>query len=157
VEAGGRALRERYRLLYLKVFQDMAGGLSAGMGFGTDVALRLAAIRSRAAGLPGPGQVRALEAAALARPGQTATPGQIRALAAESIAGLHAVAGQLEACDSAHGGIWPVPGSRRSAPGSLQAPGQPGEPARWYLPRLPKWRQAGREGCRSIANGLPSA
>ena len=94
-ERGGRAPRERYRLLYLKVFEDMAGGLSPGMAFGTELALRLAAVRSRAAGLPGPDQVRALEAAALARPRRTMTPAEIRALAAESIASLHEVAGKL--------------------------------------------------------------
>ena len=57
--------------------------------------LRLAAVRSRAASLPGPGQVRALEAAALARPRKTMTPAEIHALAAESIASLHEVAGKL--------------------------------------------------------------
>ena len=94
-ERGGRAPRERYRLLYLKVFQDMAGGLFPGAAFGAEFALRLAAVRSRAASLPGPDQVRALEAAALARPRRTTTPAEIRALAAESIASLHAVAGML--------------------------------------------------------------
>src|SRR5215470_19388937 len=58
-ERGNRAPRERYRLLYLKVFQDMAGGLGPGMASGAEFALRLAVVRSRAAGLPGPGQVRA--------------------------------------------------------------------------------------------------
>jgi hypothetical protein len=52
-------------------------------------------VRSRAASLPGPGQVRALEAAALARPRKTVTPAEIRALAAESIASLHEVAAKL--------------------------------------------------------------
>jgi len=94
-ERGGRAPRERYRLLYLKVFQDMAGGLSPGAAFGAEFALRLAAVRSRAASLPGPDQVRALEAAALARPRRTTTPAEIRALASESIASLHAVADKL--------------------------------------------------------------
>ena len=60
-----------------------------------ELGLRLAAVRSRAASLPGPGQVRALEAAALARPRKTVTPAEIRALAAESIASLHEVAGKL--------------------------------------------------------------
>jgi hypothetical protein len=61
--------RERYRLLYLKVFQDALGGLSHGMALGTDSAWRLAEVRSRAASLPGPpGQ--ALEVAALAKPGK---------------------------------------------------------------------------------------
>jgi hypothetical protein len=94
-ERGGRAPRERYRLLYLKVFQDMAGGLSPGAAFGAEFALRLAAVRSRATGLPGSDQVRALEAAALARPRSTTTPAEIRALAAESIASLHAIADKL--------------------------------------------------------------
>ena len=94
-ERGSRAPRERYRLLYQKIFQDMAGGLAPGMAFGAEFAVRLAAVRSRAAGLPGPDQVRVLEAAALARPGRTMTPAQIRALAAESIVSLHEVAGKL--------------------------------------------------------------
>src|SRR6516225_1334989 len=87
-ERGNRAPRERYRLLYLKIFQDVAGGLSPGTVAGTEFALRLAAVRARAAGLPGPGQVRALEAAALARPRRDMTPAEIRALAAASIASL---------------------------------------------------------------------
>ena len=94
-ERGNRAPRERYRLLYLKVFADLAGGLSPGLAAGAEVALRLAAVRARAASLPGPGQIRALEAAALAEPRRTITPAEIRALAAESIASLHAVAGNL--------------------------------------------------------------
>jgi hypothetical protein len=59
------------------------------------LALRLAAVRARAASLPGPEQIRALEAAALAKPRRTMTPAEIRALTAESIASLHEVAGQL--------------------------------------------------------------
>jgi hypothetical protein len=94
-ERGNRAPRERYRLLYLKIFDDMAGGLSPGTAFGTEFALRLAAVRSRAASLPGPDQIGALEAAALAKPRKTMTTAEIRALAAEAIAGLHQVAGQL--------------------------------------------------------------
>jgi transcriptional regulator with XRE-family HTH domain len=94
-ERGNRAPRERYRLLYLKIFQDIGGGLSTGIAVGTELGLRLAAVRSRAASLPGPGQVRALEAAALARPRTTMTPAEIRALAAESIASLHEIAGKL--------------------------------------------------------------
>jgi hypothetical protein len=94
-ERGNRAPRERYRLLYLKIFQDIAGGVSQGIAIDTQMALRLTAVRSRAASLPGPSQVRALEAAALARPRTTMTPAEIRALAAESIASLHEVAGKL--------------------------------------------------------------
>jgi hypothetical protein len=94
-ERGARAPRERYRLLYLKLFADIAGGLSPGLAAGTELALRLAAVRARAASLPGPDQVRALEAAALAKPRRTMTPAEIRALAAESIASLQEVAGQL--------------------------------------------------------------
>jgi hypothetical protein len=94
-ERGNRAPRERYRLLYLKIFQDFGGGLSPGIAVGTELGLRLAGVRSRAASLPGPGQVRALEAAALARPRKTVTPAEIRALAAESIASLHEVAAKL--------------------------------------------------------------
>jgi transcriptional regulator with XRE-family HTH domain len=94
-ERGNRAPRERYRLLYLKIFQDTAGGLPPGAAVGTELALRLAEVRFRAASLPGPGEVRALEAAALTRPRKTMTPAEIRALAAESIASLNEVAGKL--------------------------------------------------------------
>jgi hypothetical protein len=94
-ERGDRVPRERYRLLYLKVFTDIAGGLSPGMVSGTELALRLATVRDRAASLPSPDQIRALESAALAKPRQAMTPAEIRALAAESIASLHEVAGKL--------------------------------------------------------------
>jgi hypothetical protein len=94
-ERGGRAPRERYRLLYLKVFGDLAGDLSPGMAYGMEVAMRLAAVRSRAASLPGPDQIRALEAAALAKPRKTMTQAEIRVLSAAAIAHLHEVAGQL--------------------------------------------------------------
>jgi hypothetical protein len=94
-ERGDRAPRERYRLLYLKVFKDIADDLSPGMVTGTELALRLAAVRGRAARLPGTDQIRALEAAALAKPRKTITAAEIRALAAESIASLHEVADKL--------------------------------------------------------------
>ena len=94
-ERGNRVPRERYRLLYLKVFEDIAGGLSPGVAAGTEIALRLAEVRARAASLPGPGQIRALEAAALAKPRKTTTPAEIRALTAESITSLHEVASKL--------------------------------------------------------------
>ena len=93
-ERGDRAPRERYRLLYLKVFTDALGGLPPGMD-AVDLALRLAEVRSRAASLPGPGQIRALEGAALATPRQTMTRAEIRALAEEAIAHLHEVAAKL--------------------------------------------------------------
>jgi len=94
-ERGARAPRERYRLLYLKVFEDIASGMSPGLAFGTEFVLQLAAVRSRAASLPGPDQIRALESAALAKPRTAMTPAEIRALAAESIASLQEVAGHL--------------------------------------------------------------
>jgi hypothetical protein len=65
------------------------------MALGTDLALRLAEVRSRAASLPGPGEIRALEAAALAKPKKTLTPAEIRVLAAEAITHLHKVAAKL--------------------------------------------------------------
>ena len=60
-----------------------------------EFARRLAEVRSRAASLPASGEIRALEAAALAKPRETMTPAGIRALAAEAIAHLHEVADQL--------------------------------------------------------------
>jgi hypothetical protein len=58
------------------------------MAYGTDVALLLAAVRSRAASLPGPDEIRALEAAVPAKPMRTVTLAEIHALAAEAIASL---------------------------------------------------------------------
>ena len=46
-ERGGRAPRERYRLLCLKIFTDALGGLPHGMD-AVDLVLRLAEVRSRA-------------------------------------------------------------------------------------------------------------
>ena len=103
-ERGNRAPRERYRLLYLKIFEDALGSSSHGMAVGTDFALRLAEVRSRAARLPGPGEIGALEAAALAKPRQTMTPAEIRALAVEAIAHLHEVAGKLAELSALLGG-----------------------------------------------------
>ena len=94
-ERGNRVPRERYRLLYRQIFAGAMGDLSEGMALGTDVVLRLAEVRSRAARLPGPGDIRALEAAVLARPRETMPPAEIRALAAEAIAHLHEVADKL--------------------------------------------------------------
>jgi hypothetical protein len=65
------------------------------MALGTDAALRLAEVRSRAARLPGPDEIRTLEAAALAKPRKTMAPAEIRALAAQAIADLYEVAGKL--------------------------------------------------------------
>jgi len=93
-ERGVRAPRERYRLLYLKVFTDALGGLPHGMD-AVDLATRLVEVSSRAASLPGPGQIRVLEAAALAKPRKAMAPAEIRAVAEEAIANLHEVAGQL--------------------------------------------------------------
>jgi transcriptional regulator with XRE-family HTH domain len=94
-ERGNRLPRERYRLLYRQIFAGALGDLSQGMALGTDIVLRLVEVRSRAAHLPGPDEIRALEAAVLAKPRGTMTPAEIRALAAEAIAHLHEVAGKL--------------------------------------------------------------
>jgi hypothetical protein len=94
-ERGHRVPRERYRLLYQKIFADTLGDLSRGMTLSTDVAVRLAEVRSRAARLPGADEIRALETAALAKPRETMTPAEIGALAAQAIAHLHEVAGEL--------------------------------------------------------------
>src|SRR5689334_2705078 len=64
-ERGGRAPRERYRLLYLKIFPGALAELSQGMALGADAALRLAEVRSRAARLPAPAEIKVLESAAL--------------------------------------------------------------------------------------------
>ena len=90
-ERGGRAPRERYRLLYLKVFED----LSQGMASGADLVMRFADIRSHAASLPGPDEIRTLEAAALAKPRKTMTPAEIRGRAAEAIIQLREVAAKI--------------------------------------------------------------
>jgi hypothetical protein len=90
-ERGGRAPRERYRLLYLKVFEDM----SQGMASGADLVMRFAEIRSHAADLPAPDEIRTLEAAALAKPRKAMTPAEIRARAAEAIIHLRAVAAKM--------------------------------------------------------------
>jgi hypothetical protein len=102
-ERGDRVPRERYRLLYLKVFTDALGGLPHGMN-AVDLAIRLAEVRSRAASLPGPGEIRALEAAALAEPRKTMAPAGIRALAEQAIAHLHEVAGKLAELSALLGG-----------------------------------------------------
>ena len=94
-ERGNRAPRERYRLLYTKIFTGALADLSGGMALGVDAALRLAEVRSRAARLPGPGEINALERAALAKPRPSMTPADIRALAAEAIAQLQEVSGKL--------------------------------------------------------------
>jgi hypothetical protein len=98
-----RAPRERYRLLYLKIFED-AAGFSRGAAVGVDFAVRLAEVRSRAASLPGPDEIRALEAAALAKPKRTRTPAEIRALAAEAVAQLHEVAAKITELSALLGG-----------------------------------------------------
>ena len=94
-ERGNRVPRERYRLLYRQIFGVGLGDLSQSMAMGADVVLRLAGVRSRAARLPGPGEIRALEAAALAKPRETMTPAQIRAVAAQAITHLREVADKL--------------------------------------------------------------
>lgn len=88
-ERGGRVPRERYRLLYLKMFASMLGDPSQAMALGTDLALQLADIGSRAARLPGPDEIKALEAATLAKRRETMTPAEIRGLPEEAIAHLH--------------------------------------------------------------------
>ena len=93
-ERGRRAPRERYRLLYLKIFTDALGGQPHGME-AVNLALRVAEVRSRAASLPGPGEIRVLEASALTRSRESMAPAEIRALAEEAIAHLHAVADKL--------------------------------------------------------------
>ena len=94
-ERGGRVPRERYRLLYVKVFADTFGDVSQGMALGADLVLRLTEVRSRAARLPEPGEIRALESAALANPRKAMTEAEIRTLAAEAITHLHEVADRL--------------------------------------------------------------
>lgn len=97
-ERGNRVPRERYRLLYLKIFAAEFGDLSdlsQGMALGTDVAQRLAEVRVRAASLPHPDEIKALQDAALAKPRAAMTPAEIRAVAAAAIAHLQDVAGRL--------------------------------------------------------------
>ena len=121
-ERGGRVPRERYRLLYQKIFADALGDLSQGMALGTDFALRFAEVRSRAARLPSPDEIKALEAAALARPREAMTPAEIRAVAAQAIAHLHETADKLAELSALLGGDGPGAGK----PGE----GKPGEDKR---------------------------
>jgi hypothetical protein len=93
-ERGVRAPRERYRLLYLRIFQGAIAELSRGMELGVDVALQVAEVRTRAALLPGAAEIRALEAGALAKP-RTMTPAEIRVLAEQTISRLREVADNL--------------------------------------------------------------
>ena len=94
-ERGNRAPRERYRLLYLRIFQGDLGEFSQLMGLGVVAARQIAEIRARAARLPGAGEIGALEAGALAKPRSTMTAAEIRALAAETISSLHQIADSL--------------------------------------------------------------
>lgn len=94
-ERGARAPRERYRLLYLKIFEGTLSDLSQAAAPVAEFVDWLTEVRSRAASLPRPGEIGTLEAAALAKPRQTMTPAGIRALAAEAIAQLHEVADKL--------------------------------------------------------------
>ena len=103
-ERGNRAPRERYRLLYLKIFNNVLADLSGGMALGTDAVLRLAEVRSRAARLPGPDEIEALELAALAKPRAAMAPAEIRALATEAIAQLHEVSDKLAELSALLGG-----------------------------------------------------
>ena len=105
----------------MKIFAGMLGDLSQGMALGTDLALRVAEIRSRAALLPSPDEINALEAAALAKRRETMTPTQIRGLAAEAIAHLHGVATYREmqaAAEAFYTGPWldGVPRALRHGP-----------------------------------------
>lgn len=106
-ERGNRMPRERYQLLYLKIFAGEPGDLSdlsRGMALGTDVAQRLAEVRIRAAGLPHPDEIKTLQDAALAKPRAAMTPAEIRALAGEAIAQLQEVAGKLAELSALLGG-----------------------------------------------------
>lgn len=121
-ERGGRAPRERYRLLYRKIFADPHGDLSQDMALGVDVALRLAEVRSRAARLPAPAEIKALENAALARPRKAMTPTEIRALAAEVVTHLHEVADRLAELSALLGED--EPRSEDKPPGGDEPPGE---------------------------------
>jgi transcriptional regulator with XRE-family HTH domain len=103
-ERGNRVPRERYRLLYRQIFGAGPGDLSRGMALGVDVVLGLAEVRARAARLPGPDEIKALEAAALAKPREGMTSAEIRALAAAAIGHLHEVAGKLGELSALLGG-----------------------------------------------------
>jgi len=103
-ERGNRAPRDRYRLLYVKIFASTLNDLSEGMAIGTDAVLRFAEVRARAALLPGPDEIQALEDAALAKPRETMTPAEIRAVAAEAIAHLHEVSDKLAELSALLGG-----------------------------------------------------
>ena len=94
-ERGSRAPRERYRLLYLKIFQGALGDLSQRIALGVDFAMRLAEVRTRATRAPSADEIRGLEADALAKLRESMTPAEIRALTAETIAHLHEIVNNL--------------------------------------------------------------
>jgi transcriptional regulator with XRE-family HTH domain len=121
-ERGGRVPRERYRLLYLKVFPGALTDLSQDMALGVDAVLRLAEVRSRAAQLPAPAEIEVLESAALARPRKAMTPAEIRALAAEAIAHLHEVADRLAELSALLGEDKPL--GEDGLPGEDEPPGE---------------------------------
>jgi transcriptional regulator with XRE-family HTH domain len=94
-ERGNRAPRERYRLLYRRLFQRALDDISQSMARGQDLALRLDELRSRAARLATVDEIRTLEASALAQPRKTMTPAEIRNLTERTIGHLQEVASNL--------------------------------------------------------------
>ena len=114
--------RERYRLLYQKIFPDGLADLSQVMALGADAALRLAEVRSRAARLPDPAEIKALESAAVARRGKAMTSAEIRALAAEAITHLHEVADRLAELSALLGEDKPLDGDE--PPSENEPPGE---------------------------------
>ena len=95
-ERGGRAPRERYRLLYLKIFQGAAWASCRG-AWDSAWTSRCRSLRSAPArpGCPAPGRSGRSKPSALAKPRSTMTAAEIRALTAETISRLHEVADNL--------------------------------------------------------------
>ena len=78
-ERGDRAPRERYRLLYLKVFAGHRGALSPGMAVGTEFGLRLAGSAPAPPACPAPARSGRWKPPPWPSRGRTMTPAEIRA------------------------------------------------------------------------------
>jgi hypothetical protein len=78
-EDGTHAISERYELLYLRVFPEVNG---------TELRALAGEVRKRAEALPGPGQITAMEAAALRRARDDETTEAVKTAAADALSAV---------------------------------------------------------------------